>query len=158
MIQPLISIRIHGVQRTFEPGEMVRGEYQIDGVDASDVQAVEASVLWHTEGKGDEDLGVHYFERLVPGNVPAGDLRAMRQLAVMLPNTPLTYDGVIVKVRWCLRVRAFLKRGRDVFFEQTFRLGHVPRSEKIEVAPSNETDGASDSVTGPQGQSADAKA
>ena len=47
---------------------------------ARDVKAVELSVLWYTEGKGEEDLAVHFFDRFEPGqrrgrNLPAATLR-----------------------------------------------------------------------------------
>ncbi len=131
MIEPLISIRLEGGQRQFRPGEQLRCEYQLDAVDPADVQSVEASVLWHTEGKGDEDLGVHFFERLVPSDVEGEDLCALRRLATVLPKSPLTYAGVLVKVRWCVRIRAFLRRGKEVFFEQSFVLGDVPPARNV---------------------------
>jgi hypothetical protein len=130
-MEPLISIRIRDQHRPFRPAEQLQCEYQLDAIEAHEVQAVEASVLWHTEGKGDEDLGVHHFERHVPADVENGDLRALRLLTTTLPKAPLTYAGVAVKIRWCVRVRAFLRRGREVFFEQTFVLGDVPPAQLL---------------------------
>ncbi len=60
-------------------------------------------------------------------------------MTTRLPNSPLTYAGVAVKIRWCVRVRAFLRRGREVFFEQTFVLGDVPPA--CPVAEPTEPDG-----------------
>ncbi len=130
-MEPLISIRIRDHQRPFQPGEALHCEYQLDAVEAAEIQAIEASVLWHTEGKGDEDLAVHYFERLLPSDVDERDLRALRELTARLPSSPLTYAGVMLKIRWCVRVRAFLRRGREVFFEQTFALGDVPPAQRV---------------------------
>jgi hypothetical protein len=128
-MEPLISICVLRPTRRFCPGESLECVYQVDAVDADEIQALEASVLWHTEGKGDEDLSVHHFERWLPGDVEAQDLRAQRALVTQLPNSPLSYTGVIVKIRWCVRVRVFLRRGKEVFFERTFVLGNVPRVE-----------------------------
>ena len=75
-MEPLISIRVRDQHHPFQPGDELHCEYQLDAVDAADVQALEVSVLWHTEGKGDEDLGVHYFERLSATEVEGRDLRA----------------------------------------------------------------------------------
>jgi len=130
-MEPLISIRIRNQHRPFQPGEMLECEYQLDAVSATDVQAVEASVMWHTEGKGDEDLAVHYFERHTAGDTKSGDLRELRQLRTPLPNSPLTYPGVTLKIRWCVRVRAFLQRGKESFFEQTFVLGNIPPATRV---------------------------
>ena len=43
-----------------------------------------------------------------------------------LPASPLSYEGVIVKVRWCLRVRVFFTRGRDFVSEHVFAVGDLP--------------------------------
>jgi len=125
-MEPLVSIRLRGQRRPYQPGDELQCEYQIDAVEAADLQSLEASVLWHTEGKGDEDMGVHYFERHAANDVDGQDLRALHVLRTVLPKSPLTYPGVAVKIRWCVRVRAFLRRGKEVFFEQPFVLGSVP--------------------------------
>lgn len=131
MIEPLISIRLRDQGRTFFPGEELECEYQIDAVDQEDLLAVEASVMWYTEGKGDEDMAVHYFERRVPNDANQGDLRALRTFRTVLPNSPLSYSGVIVKIRWCARIRAFLRRSKEIFFEVPFRLGEVPPAQRV---------------------------
>jgi hypothetical protein len=130
-MEPLISIRILNQQHPYRPGEVLQCEYQLDAVEASDVHSVEASVLWHTEGKGDEDMAVHFFERRLPTEVEDGDLRALHTFSTPLPKSPLTYAGVIVKLRWCVRVRMFLRGGRAVFFEQPFELGAVPTATAV---------------------------
>ncbi|MBP89039.1 MAG: hypothetical protein CMJ64_20380 [Planctomycetaceae bacterium] len=124
-MEPLLSLQIDDPHRTYQPGDELECECQVDAIDASDIQAIETSVLWYTEGKGDEDLGVHYFERRVPNDAEDGDLRPMHRFATVLPNSPLSYSGGIVKVRWCARVRLFLRRGKELFFEQPFHLGAV---------------------------------
>ena len=124
--EPLLSICLIGERRSFSAGDELICEYQIDAVDPADLQAVEASVVWFTEGKGEEDMGVHYFERRLPSDAEDGDLRPMRRLRTRLPNSPLTYTGAILSIRWCVRLRVFLRRGRDYVLEQPFDLGSVP--------------------------------
>jgi hypothetical protein len=108
------------------------GEYRILGIAPEDVKAVEVSVLWHTEGKGDEDLAVHHFERLSGEN---GDVHgpASGEFRTVLPNSPLSYEGVTIKLAWCVRVRVFPRRGKPVAGESPFRLGDVPA---VRIAPS----------------------
>jgi hypothetical protein len=89
-------------------------------------------VLWYTEGKGDEDLGVHFFERRVPADADHGDLRVLRRFTTRLPNSPLSYSGAIFSVRWCVRVRLFLRRGREMMQEVPFVLGAVPAVQNAE--------------------------
>lgn len=125
--EPAVVIRLDDDGRSHRPGETLSGEYRIESLDASQVRAVEVSVLWHTEGKGDEDMAVAAFWRhdaddirpLVPGRP--------QRFSTTLPNSPLSYDGQIVKVHWCVRVRVFLPRGKEVVGERVFQLGDVPR-------------------------------
>ena len=125
-MEPLISLGLRRPKEVYDPGEILEFEYQLDAIEPDEIQAVEASVLWYTEGKGDEDLAVHFFERRVPSEAEGGDLCPLRQIATELPQSPLSYDGAIVKIRWCVRVRAFLKRGKETFLEVPFQLGRVP--------------------------------
>jgi hypothetical protein len=137
--EPLLSLCLAGAKRQFSAGDELVCEYQIDAVDPADIQAVEASVLWYSEGKGEEDLGVHFFERRLPSDAEDGDLRPMRRFRTRLPNSPLSYDGAILGIHWCVRLRLFLRRGREFVLEQPFLLGAVPAA----VVESSE-DGDSD--------------
>jgi hypothetical protein len=122
-MEPLISIQFRDHEGPYRPGDPLVCEYQIDAVDPGEIVAVEASVLWYTEGKGDEDFGVHYFERRAPADADEGDLRPLRRFRTALPDSPLSYEGTIVKVRWCARVRLYLARGRELTQEIPFQLG-----------------------------------
>ena len=137
-MEPLISIQLHGYDPVSRPGSVVcrpgsaiECDYQIDAVGPEEVQSVEASILWYTEGKGDEDMAVHFFERRLAADAVDFDLRPLRRFEVQLPNSPLSFEGQIIKIRWCVRVRAFLKRGKDVCFEHPFRLGEIPSAKVV---------------------------
>jgi hypothetical protein len=124
--QPLISIQIDHGQNGFEPGAVLAGAFQIDAVNPEELRAVEISVLWFTEGTGDEDIGVHYFERLNVADAPEMNFQERRRFQTVLPNSPLSYEGLSVKICWCVRVRVFLASGRDFVAEKPFQLGNVP--------------------------------
>ncbi len=124
-MEPLISIQLFGHQPSYLPGDLLKCDYQIDAVDPTDVVAVESSVLWFTEGKGDEDIGVHHFERRVVPDEGDADLCQLRSFHCTLPNSPLSYDGQLVRIRWCVRVRAFLVRGKETSLDYPFWLGPV---------------------------------
>jgi hypothetical protein len=141
MNEPEIIIRLDDGGCVFVPGACLSGEYRLDSIDKGNLQAVEVSVLWHSEGKGDEDLAVHEFWREAgsgeqgasngataysPLLAPNSPLPPPRRFSTTLPQSPLSYDGQIVKIRWCVRVRAIFKRGRDLVAEKSFRLGNVP--------------------------------
>lgn len=139
-MEPLLSLCLAGSKRQFSAGDELVCEYQIDAVDPNEIQAVEASVLWYTEGKGEEDLGVHFFERRLPTDAEDGDLRPMRRFRTRLPNSPLSYNGAILSIHWSVRLRLFLRRGKEFVLEQPFILGAVPPA-RIEVAEGESANG-----------------
>ena len=139
-MEPLLSLCLAGTKRQFSAGDELVCEYQIDAVDPNEIQAVEASVLWYSEGKGEEDLGVHFFERRLPSDAEDGDLRPMRRFRTRLPNSPLSYSGAILSIHWSVRLRLFLRRGKEFVLEQPFILGAVPPA-RVEVPEGESANG-----------------
>jgi hypothetical protein len=132
MNEPHVFLRLIGDSRIFQPGQTLSGEFFVETPNPHDLTAVELSVMWHTEGKGDEDLAVHHFQRIANDSGDEVDFRRTQQFHTVLPNTPLSYDGVIVQIFWCVRLRVFHRGGRDVVAEQSFQLGMVPRAHPME--------------------------
>jgi len=122
---PAIDVRFDRPDRRYEPRHRLQIQYRIGGIEPDTVRAVEASVAWYTEGKGEEDLFVHAFERIVDADAvrAAADGRGYETI---LPASPLSYEGVIVKIRWCVRVRVFHTGGRDYVSEHVFEMGTIP--------------------------------
>jgi hypothetical protein len=133
MTSPRARLLLDDTARIYNPGDVLAGQFNLEGGAAGDVRACELSVLWHTEGKGDEDLSVHFFERLESHNGESIDLRLPRRFSTELPNSPLTYGGLIVKIAWCVRVRFFLTRGKELSLEVPFQLGAVPHPEPLKA-------------------------
>ncbi len=122
---PVVTVFFCKADRIYETLEPIDIRYQISLPPGSSLRAIERSVLWYTEGKGEEDLEIHFFERLtdraaVSGAAPEG------RFAVGLPRSPLSYEGLIVKIRWCVRIRLFFASGRDFVSEHVFDLGRIP--------------------------------
>ncbi|MDO4558278.1 MAG: hypothetical protein Q4C47_04870 [Planctomycetia bacterium] len=108
--EPRIRIRFDQDRRICEPGETLSGEFFVDGSPAWDLRAMEISVLWYTEGKGDMDFAIHDFWRLSFDTITSVQIPTQRRPArfcTILPEGPLSYRGLIVKLRWCVRVRGF---------------------------------------------------
>jgi len=131
MNSPGLEIVLGDHAGSYEPGEVLSGCFSLHGMAAQEVRAVELSVLWHTEGKGDEDMSVHFFERIEPRSGELVGLRQPRPFNTVLPNSPLSYDGMIVKICWCVRVRVFLARGKELTQEAPFQLGAVPHPQPV---------------------------
>lgn len=129
MNEPRASLLLLDNRRRYAPYDDLSFECRISGVAAEGVDSLEVSVLWHTEGKGDEDLAVHFFERL-PASGDAPPPLAAR-FTTRLPACPQTYQGVIVKLRWCVRLRVYLANGKQLLDEQMFQLGDVAPARAV---------------------------
>ena len=127
MPDPRIMITLDGRgRRQYRPGETLAGSYRLDSMSGDDVRAVECSILWYTTGKGSEDFGIYAFWRY---SIEAGDWidpRSPGRFSTILPKSPLSYTGVIVKIHWTIRVRVFLANGQEVVEDFPFWLGSLP--------------------------------
>lgn len=122
---PKIEILLDRPSRHYQPDEELVASFEIGGTRPSEVQAIEASVLWYTEGTGEEDLATHDFRRLLPIDRNDTDLTKRRKFQTRLPRSPLSYQGLIVKIRWAIRVRVFMHSGKEFMEEIPFRLGDL---------------------------------
>lgn len=125
MSSSFVTIQVDPGHRSYAPGETLSGRFRWDVLAPDRARSVELSVLWYTEGKGDEDFGVHYFAAHAVAASP-GMPSGWRPFSTELPRSPLSYDGPLVKIRWCVRVRVFLDGGKDIVGEKLFRLGNMP--------------------------------
>lgn len=132
-VVPNIRIALDSPTGHYQPGERLSGRFTIEGTQMRPVRAAELSVLWYSAGKGEEDLAVHHFERHVDDVAKPLDLRVPHRFSTVLPPSPLSYDGKIVKICWCVRVRLFMPHAQETVAELPFRLGSV--APAIELAP-----------------------
>ena len=130
---PSVTVQFCSAERRYAPLEPIQVRYQIDLPAGSTVRGIERSILWYTEGKGEEDLGIHFFERITERMAVAA---ATGSLTALLPRSPLSYEGLIVKIRWCIRIRLFFNGGRDFVSEHVFDLGEVPAAISRPIASS----------------------
>lgn len=121
-------IRLLGLQPAYMPGDSLEFEYRVLNVDCHSIVAVEASVVWVTEGKGSEDLGVHFFQRLTGNSLAAIDWSIAQYVQCPLPCSPLSYEGALLKISWCVRVRFYFNDGTELMAQQPFYLGTVTKA------------------------------
>jgi hypothetical protein len=120
-------IRLLGLQPTYISRDILEFEYRVSNIRQSEIAAVEVSVVWLTEGKGTEDLGVHFFQRLTGASLAATDWSIPQLVKAPLPDSPLSYEGKLLKISWCVRVRFYLSDGTELVAQQPFYLGTVTR-------------------------------
>lgn len=119
--------------RLYFPGETLAGSYSIAGIRHSSVGSVEVSVMWETEGKGNEDFGVHYFLKLSCADGDWIDPLSPGRFSTILPRSPMSYEGNLIKLRWYARVRVFLANGEELVDEVPFRLGEQPDMRALKL-------------------------
>ena len=135
MTSPSVKLTLDVSSGIYQPGERLSGRFMVDGSKPWGVRAAELSVLWYTSGQGEEDFSVHYFDRLVDEPGRPLDLRVPRRFATELPASPWSYDGQIVKVCWCVRLRLSLPHGQESLTEVAFRVGNVPPAVAEQESP-----------------------
>jgi hypothetical protein len=120
-------LRLLSLQPGLEPGETLEFEYAMNRVEPRLVDHLEVSVMWYTEGKGSEDIGIHLFQRIGSEALTAVPLDQPRRITCLLPASPLSFEGRLLKIRWCVRLRLFLNEGRELTTDKQFYLGHLTR-------------------------------
>jgi hypothetical protein len=123
---PSITLKLDSAAGDYLPGQRLSGHFMVEGATPWPVRSAELSILWYTAGKGEEDFAIHFFERYVDEPGRPLDLRLPHRFATVLPPSPLSYDGRIVKICWCARLRIYSQQGPEVLQEAAFRLGNVP--------------------------------
>src|SRR5260370_23728251 len=107
-------------QNRYRPGELLCGEFGVQG-ERPEKYTIELSVLWHTEGKGDEDLGVVFFQEWERDQAPF-DFERPHGFETTLPPAPLSYDGTLVKIHWLVRLRVRWELDGELLVEEPFLL------------------------------------
>ncbi len=120
-------IRLLGLQPTYMPHDVLEFEYRVSNIAPQSIAAVEVSVVWLTEGKGSEDLGVHFFQRLTGNSLASTNWTNPQIVRAPLPEAPLSYEGNLLKISWCVRVRFYLNDGTELVAQQPFYLGTLTR-------------------------------
>ncbi|MCP3956402.1 MAG: hypothetical protein GY719_00975 [bacterium] len=118
-----MSMRIHLDGGTsFEPGAEVRGRAEWQAGDEAP-RSVLISLLWHTEGKGTEDIEI--VEQIELEHPPAS---GSRDLTFRLPDFPWSFSGALISLVWA--IEASLEPGGTV---ERVDLISAPGAEEIRL-------------------------
>jgi hypothetical protein len=120
MAEPDVRIELSG--EAFRPGGELSGVFVIPGGPPDDTESVELSVLWHTSGKGTEDLGVTFYRGWTAADGSLAGMPNPATFSTRLPPTPWSYDGELVKIHWVARVRVRYGKAGEVVRETAFTL------------------------------------
>ncbi len=119
-----LDVVVRLAQRCYHPGDELAGAFQVVR-EPPQWYTIELSVLWRTEGKGDEDLSVILFVEWSSEDQPF-DFDRPHPFRVRLPRSPLSYHGLLIKIRWLVRLRVRWGRDGETLAEESFELGLPP--------------------------------
>ena len=123
-------------QTSFSPGQVFSCDYDVLVFPEQTVSAIESSVIWLTQGKGEEDIGVHFFERRNQMSLATDTFNHPQRLSTVLPLSPHSYDGKILKVHWSVRIRLFFVGGEELIHDHPFvlSLDEIPRQPPMPLS------------------------
>jgi hypothetical protein len=99
------DLRLELIGTALRPGGELAGAFVIPGGPPPGTRSVEFSVLWHTSGKGTEDLQAIHYRAWKNDDGTLATLPNPHAFTVTLPKTPWSYDGKLVKIHWVARLR-----------------------------------------------------
>ena len=94
-----LKIEIKAEQTFFKPGQIISGNVQWCCSEVPYKASIQ--LLWYTEGKGDEDIGLAEEMRLE--NLQASDSRWFEFQA---PIGPYSFSGKLISLTWALELQA----------------------------------------------------
>ena len=95
----MLKIEIAGGSSSFKPGESVEviAAWELD----DEPEAIEARLLWYTEGKGTQDISVVQTERVErPGKLDG------KRFRWTLPEAPYSFSGKLISLLWAVELVA----------------------------------------------------
>ena len=133
-MSPSIIIAFDGRgSRRYTPGDTLAGSYRVEAIGSESIAAIEISVLWYTEGKGSEDIGIREFWRLSVDSGDWIDPRHPGRFSTTLPQSPLSYHGISLSIHWCVRIRVFFNNNTETMEELPFLLGNIPDVRTLNI-------------------------
>ena len=126
-----INLFLDSKDYIYHPGDCLTGSYRILDVKADEINSIETSVFWRTEGKGDEDVKIvdyrfqsRQLEDWINPYKPG-------KIETVLPSAPLSYEGQIIKIRWVVQVKMTLVSGEQVLAERVFWLRKNSKTDNL---------------------------
>lgn len=134
---PALTIELCRADGQYVAGQPLRAYWQLGNWGEQEIVGLEGSVLWFTEGKGDEDLHVHHFARWNESQLQRLSLSARHAIDCVLPLSPVSYHGTLLRICWCVRFRLFRSGGLESVAQQPFQMLGIGRdTDRSSLRPS----------------------
>lgn len=104
---------IHDGIRFFEPLQEIAGTVAVEVDSSFECRSLAVRLIWHTEGRGDEDKVTIqeidiYQGRMEPGYLATGSFR------FQFPREPWSFAGHYISIIWAIEVNVDVPMGRDL--------------------------------------------
>lgn len=98
-----MNLTIEVNKMTFQPGETITGLLYWTDVDSAN--RIDVRLIWHTSGKGTQDVGVAGSESVTsPGS------SGKQAFSFIAPSYPCSYSGSLISVSWAIEAIVFPQR------------------------------------------------
>jgi hypothetical protein len=128
-----LEIRFDRDDRTYQPGDPVRGEVVAITDEDVSCNGLSIELLWQTHGAGNTDRTV-LDTIAVEAQQWSPGLRYRFPFAFSAPDRPLTYHGHFLNVDHCVAARADLPWARDAKVSEEYLLAPGPASHRDHLA------------------------
>lgn len=99
----MIAITLDKTPHQYCPGENISG--RIEWLELEDTDRIETRLIWYTEGKGDQDVGVAVS---IPAKLTAPNGNLPFELTA--PSRPYSFSGKLISLIWAVEVVQFPSR------------------------------------------------
>ena len=132
-----VSIQLDKADRTYAPGERIRGQVTVTTEDAVRCKSLTVALQWRTHGRGNRASGPESKVQLFQGEWGSGEQRAYA-FEFIAPAGPATYHGTIVNVDHYLTVRVDLPWAFDPKAEAEILLVPTAGAAEYDFGPAYE--------------------
>ncbi len=118
----------------FSPGDRLSGRVTISAPASWECEYADAALVWHTEGRGDENREAARVEKLLEKDEDVSP-RFERRFAFSLPMMPWTYQGVKLKIKWQVGVYVKAKGEKEAVAEKEITIRPSHRNASLPQEP-----------------------
>jgi hypothetical protein len=130
-----LEIHLDKADRTYRPGESIRGHVTVTADTAVRCKALTVALQWQTHGRGNRDSGPESKVQVFEGEWQGGEQRAYG-FELIAPSGPATYHGTMLNVDHYLTARADLPWALDPKAVTEILVVPTPGAAEYDFGPS----------------------
>ena len=116
-----IRIELEDSRTDFSPGDRISGRVIISAPASWNCDYADVALVWHTEGRGDENREAANVETLIEKGENVSP-RFERRFGFSAPSMPWSYQGVKLKIKWQIGVYVKARGVDEALAEREFQI------------------------------------